>query len=183
MLVIDYVNNMGSRPYEPTNTIHADSMGYALDIETSYIPTDLYIFHSEMEGKTLNQMLAYFKVKLESWMDICPEINGEYEEISSYNANIYTTSPGWYRVAVRIGFTDYDNDGILDSNEMWNFYWRYQTNSLSGLWAEKPLNAPSSLLVNTNGVDPQSLIWNDSTFNYNSDCIYYQIKDVRSPNW
>ncbi len=183
MLCIDYVNNLGSRPYQATSTLNANCMGYALDIKQKINSSNMGYSRNDLNGKTLGELLAFFRSKAENWMNSASGLNGNYSVLAAYDSNISTTSPGWYRVALRVGFDDYDNDGVLDADEPWDFHWWYQTNSLYGCWADKHGTYPSELLPGTNGIDPQDQDWGIDIYVYNSDCVYYQIKDVRSPSW
>lgn len=102
--------------------------------------------------------------------------------ISAYDSNIYKASPGWFRIILRVGFTDFNGNGVFDTSEAWDYHWWYQTTNNHGAWADKPGWTPSRLQTDSNGIDPSSLVWSGYV-EYNSTGKYYQIRDSRSIGW
>lgn len=108
--------------------------------------------------------------------------NVDYFSISAYDSAINTASPGWYRVALRVGFDDVNNNGIIDQDEDWDYHWKYQTSDQHGAWAAKENSCYSWLDMTSNGLNPAAYIWvyEEHVWDYDSDVLYYQIKDTRS---
>ena len=186
-LVINYVNYIGSRKYQlvpPSMEDQSNCMGYALE-KNLYIDSDeLLISEANVIGMTKQQLLLYVASKAEDWMD--DNINGDYSPISAYDASISTASPGWYRVALRVGFHDVNNNGIIDQGEEWDYHWKYQTSNQHGAWAAKEGGGYSWLDSTSNGLNPAAYVWEleEHVWDYDSDVLYYQIKDTRSvPGW
>lgn len=181
-LVIYYVNSIGSRPYQATSRYDVNCMGYAVEYGDFIDMIDLGISVVEMNGKTTSQLLSYIDGKSQDWMDDHLSSSG-YAPISAYDSNINTASPGWFRVVLRVGFIDFNGNGVFDTSEVWDYHWWYQTTDNYGTWADKPGSTPSRLQTGSNGIDPASLVWSTGYFNYNSTGEYYQIRDSRSIGW
>ena len=67
-----------------------------------------------------------------------------------------------------------------EDTETFDYRRRYRTNGGFGEWADKPGSTETRILTGTNGLDPASSVWDDY---YNSDVVYYAIKDIRTINW
>lgn len=191
-LVLYYVNNIGSRKYQQApsdlyvNPPRTNCMGYALEINAWIDNDTLGIVENDMVGMNKEQMLNYIAGKIEIWMTNNNNIgSGNYSVLSAYDSNINTSSPGWYRVALRVGLDDdVTVNNKYDLGEHFGFHWRYQTTSGHGLWADKPGNLPSIKRADTNGKDPGASYWNSMVMTYSSSVKYYQIKDLRTvPEW
>lgn len=183
-LVIRYVNAYGTRSYQSVNSTGINCMGYAVEYNQFIGMSSLDISESAMNGMTKNQMLNYIAGKSETWMSDHLG-SGGYSSLSTYDSPINTSSPGWFRVALRVGFTDSNNNGVFDVGELWDYHWRFQTNQYQtsasyGTWADKPGSTPSRYLTGTNGLDPAASPWISDYIVYDSACRYYQIKDTRS---
>ena len=104
-----------------------------------------------------------------------------YYRIDSYDTPI---EEGWYKVVLRVGFYDENGNGIFDDNEFCDYHWWYETST--GEWADKPGKTPSKLHIGSQGIDPAASPWTVSDlsgFSYNSEPIYYRVRDVRNYNW
>ena len=141
----------------------------------------MQIQDSDVVGKTKQQLLAYVASKAETWMSSNLGTSN-YASISAYDASISTSSPGWFRVALRVGFSDNNGNGVFDDEEDWDYHWKYQTCDSHGAWAAKEGGFFSWLDYDSNGIDPASVVWDkeESTWGYDSNLKYYQIKDLRT---
>lgn len=176
-LVISYVNYIGSRAYQSApQGGSSNCMGYALEYKQFIGAADLGFAASDLVGKTTSQMLSFIKGKAQTWMNT--HIGStNYALISAYDSDISTN---WYRIVLRVGFTDADGDGRFDLGEEWDYHWWYQTNENNGQWAEKQGGNASRRIIDSNGIDPASYIWSGL---YNSAGVYYQVKDIRTIGW
>ncbi len=181
-LVINYVNEYESRPYQPTITQGVNCMGYALEYDEFINRTALGITESDMYGMTTSQMLTYINNKSQIWMTNHLSSSG-YSALAAFDSNISQQSPGWFRVVLRVGFVDEDGDGVFDAGELWDGHWRYQTYEDYGVWAEKHGTNSSQKLPLSNGVNPTSSAWIFGGYIYDSAGKYYQIKDSRNISW
>lgn len=173
-LIINYVDFVGSRSFQFTPPRrYANCMGYALEFNQ-----DIQIlgYWYQYYGMTIAEFLAATKQKAEIWMGSNMP-HSYYSEITSYDANI---DSGYFRVVLRVGFEDKNNNGLIDQGERLDYHWRYQTNNNHGEWAEKCGGDAATQITDSNGVNPASNSWNNF---YSSPCVYYRIKDVRSVDW
>ncbi len=166
----------GTRPYQSTSKKNINCMGYALEYNQYITGSDLNLSPSAMTGKTTSQLQSYIATKAETWMRNNIQ-QANYGVISSYNSGINSS---WYRIVLRVGFTDLDGDGVLDANENWDYHWWYQTKD--GNWADKAGTTPSRYRNNTYNINPTSQVWSGYV-NYNSAGKFYQIKDIRTVAW
>lgn len=177
-LRIRYVDYYGSRPYQQLSSQYVNCMGYALEEFSYIIPTDMGYSSATLSNCTLAEMRTIVKAKAEIWMaNNLPE--GSWHEITYFDSDV---DQGWYRIVLRVGFCDLDGDGLFDNGfEDWDYHWWYQTNQYNGQWAEKMAGLPSSLVDNSAGMDPGSMIWYNSYIDtyYSSDPVYYAIEDLR----
>ena len=175
---IRYVDYYGSRPYQQLSSQYVNCMGYALEEFSYIIPTDMGYSSATLSNCTLAEMRTIVKAKAEIWMaNNLPE--GSWHEITYFDSDV---DQGWYRIVLRVGFCDLDGDGLFDNGfEDWDYHWWYQTNQYNGQWAEKMAGLPSSLVDNSAGMDPGSMIWYNSYIDtyYSSDPVYYAIEDLR----
>lgn len=181
-LVIKYVNEYGSRPYQSTSRTDVNCMGYALEYSAFINRTALGITESDMYGMTTSQMLTYINSKSQTWMTNHLTSSG-YSVLAAFDSSITQQSPGWFRVVLRVGFVDEDGDGVFDAGELWDGHWRYQTYEDFGVWAEKHGTHPSQKLPLSYGVNPTSSAWIFGNYIYDSAGKYYQIKDSRNISW
>ena len=188
-LVIGYVNSLGSRPYQSvpeSMESQTNCMGYALEKEQVITAATLQISDADVVGKTKQQLLEFVASKAEIWM--ADNLGtGTYAALSAFDSAINTPPPsGWYRVALRVGFDDVNGNGVINQGEQWDFHWKYQTNNHYGSWATKEADSFTWLDSESNGLDPALKVWDklESTWNYDSNLKYYQIKDIRTiPGW
>ena len=178
VLKINYVNTLGTRGYESVNSTNINCMGYAMDVGFKIQEPQLGFTFSDIVGMTTDELLSFFAQKSESWMSSYL-LDWNWEAIDDYDSYIFPDSPGWYRICLRVGIDDTNNNGVLDYSEHWDFHWWYQTNIEYGIWAQKPGGFPSEKVQNSNGLDPATLDWPIYNYYYNSDCIYYQLKNIR----
>ena len=141
-LHITYVN-VGTRPYQAASGIAANCMGYALEYKWYIGEVELGIVKADLSGKTTAQMLTYINTKARYWM-IAHIGSSDYETISAYDSAINTSSPGWFRVVMRVGFIDANSNGVYDVHENYDYHWWYQTNENNGEWADKLASLSSS---------------------------------------
>lgn len=152
-------------------------MGYALEY-ARYIDTDdLKTSEFAMNGKTTSQMMNYIKGKANAWMTTNLG-NANFGTISGYDSDI---QDGWFRVVLRVGFIDENNNHVFDIGELWDYHWWYQTKT--GNWADKLAWLPSQLRQNTAGVDPAGLTWQNGDLFYNSYGQFYEVHDIRNIDW
>ena len=178
-LCVDFVNSLGSRPFQYTNSILINGTGYALDLALDLSWVELGYTQDSFYGKTVAGVLSTVQEMLEGWMDDSYGFEIEYQALTNYDSNIYLyiNPPGWYRVALRAGFVDSNNNGVLDPCETWGWHMWYQTNDYHGVWAEKHKYNTSQIISGSNGRNPYVLNWNRDGYVYNSDCKYYHIKE------
>lgn len=106
--------------------------------------------------------------------------SGFYSNIPSYSSTIGTNQ---YRVVLRVGYIDVNNNGSFDykNGETWDYHWWYQTST--GQWAEKNGSSGRSQLIPGTSVttNPANVVWEvdlgTDILYYNSSCIYYAIKN------
>lgn len=180
-LHISYIN-VGSRPYQFASGTSANCMGYALEYKQYIDGSSLGMDISDMIGKNTSQLLSYTKNKSQQWMTNKLG-SSNYSSIDNYNSAINTSSPGWFRVVLRVGFIDTNNNGKYDNREPFDYHWWYQTNENNGEWADKLASLNSSRKTGSSGVNPASLTWDNSGLEYNSAGVFYQIKDIRTITW
>ncbi len=168
-LVIDHIY-CGARPYEKwsagNNT--ANCMGYALNVSQNFRTEDVGVYDKDLLGKNVNQLLNYFADKSRLWMvNNLPDLPSV---ISNYDSTI---TNGRYRVVLRVGLNDKNDNGIFDPDDNIRFHWWYQTDS--GRWAEKQGQSESQYVKPTMyAIDnPQSVTWD--TGYYTSSCKYFSI--------
>ena len=154
-------------------------MGYALETRQFITPTNISLDRSVMDGMTKNEATDYIASLADGWMT-ANFGSSAFGRISSYNSSIST---GWYRVALRFGFTDMDGDGVYDNGEYYDYHWWYQTNEDNGVWAEKPGEYSSRKTSVANGANPAASAWTSGSVPYTSKAVYYKIKDIRTVNW
>ncbi len=163
-------------------------MGYALEIGQDLNAVALDIHKEKMVGMNLAKILTYIDAKCVTWMENHLG-SSAYGSINTYNSDINTSSPGWFRTVLRVGFIDDNGNGILDSLETVDCHWWYQTNEDNGIWADKHgTSGPSTKEVGSAGIDPATITWSvevpiEGTLYYSSIGKYYQIKDIRSIPW
>lgn len=173
----------GSRPYQSVTTTRVNCMGYALEYNKFIKFSDLGLSINELTGKDTAEILETVRGKSETWMNTYLNIDGifNYYRIDSYDTPI---EEGWYKVVLRVGFYDENGNGIFDDNEFCDYHWWYETST--GEWADKPGQTPSKLHIGSQGIDPAASPWTVSDlsgFSYNSEPIYYRVRDVRNYNW
>lgn len=184
----------GSRPYQSVTTTNVNCMGYALEYN-AFIGLGAddgqnhegeVMYGDDLLGKNLSQLLELTAETSEAWMrNHIGQAN--FARIDSYDTEI---EDNWYRVALRVGFTDMNSNGIFDEYDVYaclvndlsdfDFHWWYETST--GDWADKPGTTPSRLHNGTAGTDPAVDNWTGAVV-YNSSAIYYKIKDIRDNNW
>ena len=183
MLIVDYVNSYGTRPYQETNTTLVNCMGYALELFDWISAYDLGIDTEQLYGSTADQIALVVSSAASTWM-YSHLYFGNYTHILHYDSDL-TYSPGAFRVVVRVGFLDTNGNGVFDQNDQgqkWDYHWRYQTNNGTGFWADKPGQAKSRLFNNEEEIDPGLMTWSGYV-NYTSTCYYFQIRDMRDIAW
>ncbi len=177
-LIINYYIPVycGSRTYKATSW-NINCMAFALEFPYSINP---YNNNSELIGMTQTQMLNYVKAATDAWLLDSSNVGiNNFQELDYYYSNIPI---GWYRVALRVGFNDTNGNGICDGiSEYPGSHWWFQTST--GQWAEKQGFSPSQLVAGSTGVDPATLNWTYSSYVFDSDIIYYAIKDIREVDW
>jgi hypothetical protein len=184
-LIVNYSGStpgyVSSRPYQSTARQDVNCMGYALEYGEYITGADLDISESEMSNYTTEQMLAYIKVKAESWMagHLGSSGNG-YSSISTYNSNISTNC---FRVVLRVGFIDSNSNNKYNTGENWDYHWWYQTSNNGGDWADKMADGSSSLRSGSSGLNPANQTWANGSLYYNSEGVFYSIVDTRNINW
>ena len=184
-LVITYTGSgstetyYGSREYQYATGREVNCMGYALETKRYITPENLSLDRTVMNGMTKNEAADYVASLADSWMT-ANFGSSAFGRISSYSSSINT---GWYRVALRFGFTDEDGDGKYDDGEDYDYHWWYQTNEDNGVWAEKPGEYSSRKTSVANGANPAASTWTSGRIPYTSKAIYYKIKDIRTVNW
>ena len=169
----------GSREYQYATGRAANCMGYALETRQFITPTNISLDRSVMDGMTKNEATDYIASLADGWMT-ANFGSSAFGRTSSYNSSIST---GWYRVALRFGFTDMDGDGVYDNGEYYDYHWWYQTNEDNGVWAEKPGEYSSRKTSVANGANPAASAWTSGSVPYTSKAVYYKIKDIRTVNW
>ncbi len=174
-LVINYVSYWGTRPYQTAPSgRESNCMGYALNVRED---VQLLSNYREIVGMNTSQILTYINSKAVSWMNSNIG-SSNYSSISTYYSSI---NNGWYRVALRVGFSDNDGDGVYDLGETFDYHWIYQTSENYGQWAEKRGSYPSARIVGScSGINPCKEVWHDL---YNSAGKYYQVRYAQSINW
>lgn len=173
----------GSRPYQSVTSKDVNCMGYALEYNAFIRGVDLDLSTNALVGKNTAEILETVRGKSETWMNTYLNIDGifNYYRIDSYDTPI---EEGWYKVVLRVGFYDENGNGIFDDNEFCDYHWWYETST--GEWADKPGKTPSKLHIGSQGIDPAASPWTVSDlsgFSYNSEPIYYRVRDVRNYNW
>lgn len=174
----------GSRPYQQVNEPGIKCMGYALEyVYLNYAP----ISDSDLIGKTTAQTLQVMKTKTEDAMTIHFG-TAHYGQISTYNSSI---NSNWFRVVVRVGFADLNNNGVVDSSDVfwdgsqyrltWDYHWWYQTDT--GDWAEKQGSLDSMRKYGTYASNPGNLTWPGDNMYYDSTAVYYQLDDLHDYGW
>jgi len=188
-LVINYIT-FGSRPYQETSRTDINCMGYALEcpyyigknydaVQYAAVPVHLNIVDEDVYGFTLSELQEYIQARSEDWMSSEEGIGGtNWELLQSYNSEI---DDNCYRVVLRVGFHDVNNNEILDVDEEYDYHWWYQTDS--GDWAEKQGPGPSTYNILTAGEDPTDFYWPVGMYSYDSSGVFYQIRDLRSVSW
>lgn len=179
-LRVRYVNYLGSRPYQTApEGEDANCMGYALETVQFVSDNALGLDTSSINYKSLPALLNVIKTASENWLNDNYG-SSNWNEISGYESSI---SSGWFRVVLRVGFLDRNNNGRYDANynEVFDYHWWYQTNINNGEWANKQGTGASTLISNTNGVDPEACMWyNSHGFYYDSDAVFYAIRDIKT---
>ncbi len=179
-LVINYNSStpyFGPRPYQDTDSIGVNCMGYAVEYGQFISAEVLGITRYDLVGMTTSEMLDFIAKASEDWMDtIIGQEN--WNSISTYNSNINT---GWYRAVLRVGFVDANRNGVYDANERCDYHWWYQT--ISGDWADKPGKLQSRYLSETANQNPVDLVWTNNGLEYNSSGEFYVLRDIRIVYW
>ena len=174
----------GSRPYQSVTSKDVNCMGYALEYNAFIRGVDLGLSTNALIGKNTAEILETVRGKSETWMNTYLNIDGifNYYRIDSYDTPI---EEGWYKVVLRVGFYDGNGNGIFDDAlQFYDYHWWYETST--GEWADKPGKTPSKLHIGSQGIDPAASPWTVSDlsgFSYNSEPIYYRVRDVRNYNW
>lgn len=185
----------GSRPYQSVTTTNVNCMGYALEYNAFIKGVDLGLSTNALIGKNTAEILETVREKSELWMNTYLNIDGifNYYRIDSYDTPI---EEGWYKVVLRVGFYDGNGNGIMDDFLPFfcDYHWWYET--ATGEWADKPGQTPSKLHIGSYGTDPAASPWEielkytdiygvERTVKcaYNSEPVYYKVRDVRNYNW
>ena len=194
-LIINYNPYYGSRPYQSTERENINCMGYALeypdfidceDLGIATINWPWIIYDEELLGGDIDELESDIKAAAEAWMTNHLGASN-WACIDAYDSDI---NQNWYRVVLRVGFVDYDGDGVLDSDEPLDYHWWYQTNT--GAWADKLGEEQSVRRTGTKDVNPATLEWVGETviyygvpytLTYNSTGVFYQIRDIRDVDW
>ncbi len=165
----------GNRAYENSTTSNVNCAGYALNVNDYITISDINLTYSELNNCSSEySMLQLVKQRFESYMNS----NGvNYTQLASYSSVIDTNQ---YRVVLRIGYEDLDDDGIYEigTSDLFDYHWWYQTNT--GQWANKHGSLDSNLCSNTSGTtNPYNSHedWDVDIFSdfYDSTCIHYAI--------
>lgn len=180
-LVINYVNYLGARGINLTEREDINGMGYALEHKSFVFESELIPDLTVLNGKSKQEVLDYLAAKAGVWMNTHLG-TGNYASISSYDADISTASPGWYRVVLRIGITGAFSGSFGAGNSV-IMQWRYMTNEGYGVWAEKVSMHPGGSVSGSNGLNPATEAWNVEGYTVDSAGKYYSIKHCRSIDW
>ena len=176
-LHITFAVYYGSRPYQSTSRTDINCMGYALEWADYITAEDLNLLPNKMIGVNKEQLQSYIAYKAEAWMSNNLG-SSNYGSINTYNSSI---NFGWYRIILRVGFNDIDEDGLRDSNEDYDYHWWYQT--ITGDWADKMGDEISQLRSGTYNLNPATLPWPGYNLDYDSSGKFYQINDIRTITW
>jgi hypothetical protein len=150
-------------------------MGYAINYHQYITANDLNMTDSELNSIiTTSQLLNYIKTKAQTWMS---NNSVGYDSLTAYNSSINSINK--YRVVLRVGYIDVNDDGDFDYNsgnegDVYDYHWWYQTNT--GQWAEKLAQLESHTISGTSGsTNPYYVTWQNDDLYYNSLCVYYEI--------
>ena len=171
----------GCRPFQSAPTgFGANSMGYALECGRFIGDHDLGIMESELQGCTTAEMLSHIKDKIESWMNTYLGASN-YSQIADYYSDI---DDDCFRVVLRVGFVDGNNNGVYDRNELYDYHWMYETNEFDGGWAVKYGAKASKRIPGSRYDDPALYLdWQSEDIVYDSAPVYYSVKNVRTVSW
>jgi hypothetical protein len=170
------VNNIyGNRAFEYSTGYGQNCMGYAINYHQYITANDLNMTDSELNSIiTTSQLLNYIKTKAQTWMS---NNSVGYDSLTAYNSSINSINK--YRVVLRVGYIDVNDDGDFDYNsgnegDVYDYHWWYQTNT--GQWAEKLAQLESHTISGTSGsTNPYYVTWQNDDLYYNSLCVYYEI--------
>lgn len=159
----------GCRPYLQQNNQHIKCDSYALRLGIN----KLGLTKDEINSCTNKaEILELVTNKFEAYFS---KMGAGYKKINGYSSLIDVNQ---FRVVLRIGYIDKNNNGIVDINkgDLFDYHWWYQTKD--GVWANKHGSYPSVRCIGTNGdtnPEKQHIDWSLGYMNnfYDSDCVYY----------
>ncbi len=128
--------------------------GYAWGYPAYVTGSTLGLTVSELSScSTSNDILDLVRSKSESYMSQHGIVQ---RRIGNYTARINASTS--YRVVLRTGYIDINNNGHWDTNDIFDYHWWMQLGD--GSWADKRGGYPSRIIPNSNITqNPDLLLW------------------------